>query len=56
MPEASDIASAATGLSSVQTALQAQVDVLGNLLESQGELMKELLKLLGIGQNLDLTA
>lgn len=56
MSDVSDIASAATGISNVQTAIQAQVDVLGKLLDSQSEIMKELLQLLGVGQNLDMTA
>ena len=56
MPEASDIASAATGLSSLETAVQAQVASLDKLLESQADIMKELLQLLGVGQNLDVTA
>ncbi len=56
MPDATDIASVATGLSSVQTSVQAQVGVLGKLLDTETEAMKELLKLLGVGQNLDVTA
>ncbi len=56
MSGASDIAAAASGLQALETAVQAQVQILDDVLETQAAAMQELLKLLGVGQNLDFTA
>lgn len=56
MSGASDIAAAAAGLDALQTAVQAQVKLLDEVMETQAAAVQELLKLLGVGQNLDFTA
>lgn len=56
MSGASDIAAAAAGLDALQTVVQAQVRLLDEVMETQAAAIQELLKLLGVGQNLDFTA
>ncbi len=43
-------------LKTAENVVAAQVELLGTLLEAQGDLLAEMLKLLGVGNQVDLTA
>ncbi len=50
------VAVLATALKTAETAAATQVEVLDGLLESQADLMSEVLRLLNVGTQVDLTA